>query len=72
MAPTYYKEEGATLHPGACKFSLQYDRKPDDRIRVRVVMLNLGSLGGKGGEVCEELRKRMIYVCCLQKVRWRG
>ena len=25
-----------------------------------------------GGEVCEELRKRMIDVCCLQEVRWRG
>ena len=24
-----------------------------------------------GGEVCEELRKRMIDVCCLQEVRWR-
>ena len=24
------------------------------------------------GEVCEELRKRMIDVCCLQEVRWRG
>ena len=26
----------------------------------------------KGGQVCEELRKRMIDVCCLQAVRWRG
>ena len=26
----------------------------------------------KGGDVCEELRKRMIDVCCLQEVRWRG
>ena len=24
----------------------------------------------KGGEACEELRKRMIDVCCLQEVRW--
>ena len=23
-------------------------------------------------EVCEEVRKRMIVVCCLQEVRWRG
>ena len=22
--------------------------------------------------MCEELRKRMIDVCCLQEVRWRG
>ena len=26
----------------------------------------------KWREVCEELRKRMIDVCCLQEVRWRG
>ena len=25
-----------------------------------------------GGEVCEELRKMMIDVFCLQEVRWRG
>ena len=32
---------------------------------------NVGSLSGKGGEVCEELRKRMIDVCCLPEVRGR-
>ena len=37
----------------------------------------MGTLGcglgrGGGGEVCEELRRRMIDVCCLQEVRWRG
>ena len=32
---------------------------------------NLGSLRGKGGAVCEELRNRMIDVRCLQEVRWR-
>ena len=31
----------------------------------------LGSFSGKG-EVCEELRKLMIDVCCLQEVRWIG
>ena len=35
-------------------------------------MWNLGSLSGEGGEVCEEPRKRIIDVCCLQEVRWRG
>ena len=34
-------------------------------------MWNLGSLSGREGEVCEELSKRMIDVCCLQEVRWR-
>ena len=37
-----------------------------------VGMWNLGSLSGKVGEVCEELRKGMIDVCCLPEVRWRG
>ena len=38
---------------------------------MQVETWNLGSLSGKG-EVCEELIKRMIDVCCLQEVRWRG
>ena len=32
-------------------------------------MWNLYILSGKGGDVCEELRKRMIDVCCLQEDR---
>ena len=39
---------------------------------MRVGTWNLGSLSGKVGHVCEELRKRMIVECDLQKVRWRG
>ena len=50
-----------------CKHSLQYD----GRVGVLVGMWNLSSLRGKGGDVCEELRMRMIDVCCLQEVRWR-
>ena len=38
---------------------------------VRVVTWNLGSLSGKG-EVSEKMRRKMIDVCCLQEVRWRG
>ena len=41
------------------------------RFGVRVGTWNLDSLSVKWGEVCEELRKRMIDVCCLQEVRWR-
>ena len=48
-----------------------YDRRLDGHIGVRIGTCNLGSLSGKG-EVCEELRKRMIDVCCLQEVRWGG
>ena len=33
--------------------------------------MELCSLSGKR-EVCEELEKRMIDVCCPQEVRWRG
>ena len=61
-APAYHKYEGATPHPGACKFTLQYDGRPDERLGVGVGTWNLGSLSGKGGEVCEELRKRMIDI----------
>ena len=35
----------------------------------------IGALGcglGCGREVCEDMRKRMIDVCCLKEVRWRG
>ena len=39
---------------------------------VRLSTWNVGSLSGRGSEVCEELRKRRVDVCCLQEVRWRG
>ena len=72
MAPAYHRNEGATLHPGACKHSLQYDGRSDGNLGVRVGTWNLCGVSGKGGEVCEELRKRMTDVCCLEEVRWRG
>ena len=50
---------------------MQYDGRPDGRFGVWVGTCNIGCLSGKEGEVCEELRKRMIDVCCLQEVRWR-
>ena len=50
-APAYHGEEGATPHPGACKFSLQYDGRPDGRFRVLVGTWNLGSLSGKGEKI---------------------
>ena len=60
------------LHPGARRHILQYDGRHDWRLGVQIGTWNLGSLSGKRGEVCKELRKRMIYVYCLQEVRWRG
>ena len=71
-AHAYHKKEGATLHPGACKHSLQYDGRPDERFGVRVGTQNLDGRNGSGGEVCDELRKRMIDVCCLLEERLRG
>ena len=26
----------------------------------------------RGMELCEQLRKREVYMCCLQEVIWRG
>ena len=69
VGSTYHKE-CITLPPGTCNLSLQYDGRPDERFGVQFGTWNLGS--GKGGVVCEELRKRRIDVCCLQEVRWRG
>ena len=33
---------------------------------------NVESMSGRGTELCEELMKRRMDVCCLQKVKWRG
>ena len=33
---------------------------------------NVGSLCGRGVEICEELRKRKVDVCGLQEVRWKN
>ena len=56
----------------AHKHSSQYDQSPDWHFDVWVGLWNIDCLGGKGGEVCYELRKMMIAVCCLLEVRWRG
>ena len=39
---------------------------------IRFDTLNVGSLCGRKTEVCEELRKRRVEVCCIQEVRWKG
>ena len=60
-----------TLHLGAFKYILQHDGRPDGLYGEWVKMWNLGSLS-ENIDAYEELRKRMIDICCLQKVRWRG
>ena len=39
---------------------------------IRFGTLNVGSLCGRKTEVCKELRKRRVDVCCMQEVRWKG
>ena len=39
---------------------------------IRFGTLNVGSLCGRKTEVCEELRKSKVDVCCMQEVRWQG
>ena len=39
---------------------------------IRLISWSVGSLWGGGVEVCEELRKRKVDVCGLQKVRWKN
>ena len=49
-----------------------HEKKAEERIGVRFGSWNVGSISGKGTEVCEKLRKRKVDVCCLDEVRWRG
>ena len=46
--------------------------KVEKRLGVRFGSWNVGSISGRGTEVCEELRKQKVDVCCLQEVRWRS
>ena len=39
---------------------------------IRFGSLNVGSLCERKTVVCEELRKRKVDVCCIQKVRGKG
>ena len=48
VAPAYHKKEGVTQYPAACKFSLQYDWRSDERFGVWFGTWNLDSLSGKG------------------------
>ena len=46
--------------------------KNQQHSRIRLGSWNVGSLCGRGVEVCEELRKRKVDVYGLQKVRWKN
>ena len=60
----YQKQKDAAPDPGPCKHCLQNDEKPDERLGVRVGTWNVGSMSGRGTEMCEELRKRRMDVTC--------
>ena len=53
VTPAYHNKEGGTLHPGVCMHGFQYDGRPDGRFLMWVGTWNLGSLSGKGEEVCK-------------------
>ena len=64
MTAACHRKEGATLYHVAHKNCLLYDGRRNGRFGVQVGTWNLGSLS-ENGEVCDELRRRMIDVCCL-------
>ena len=39
---------------------------------MRVGTRTTDNRSGKGGDVRDEVRKRMVDVCCFQEVRWSG
>ena len=41
-------------------------------VGVQKFEVRFRSFCGRGTEVCEQLRKREVDMCCLQEVRWRG
>ena len=42
------------------------------KFEVRFGSWNVVNFCGRGKEVCEQLKKRDVDICCLQEVRWRG
>ena len=63
-----FKWAGGAKNPGL-KIHVE---KVEKRIGVRLGSWKVGSIFDRGTEVCEELRKRQVDVCCLQEVRWKG
>ena len=41
-------------------------------VRVRVGMLNVGSMTGRGRELADLMEKRKVGVQCAQEIRWKG
>ena len=41
-------------------------------VKIWLETLNIGTLNGMGLEICDELWKSNVDLCCLQEARWRG
>ena len=41
-------------------------------VKIRLGTWNIGTLNWICLEICDELWKRNVDLCCLQEVRWRG
>ena len=48
--------------------SMQYKNSA----KIRLLILFIGTLNGKGLEICEELWTRNVDSCRLEEVRWKG
>ena len=51
---------------------LRFCSKNQRHSSIRLGSWNVGSLCGRGVEVCEELRKMKVYSCGSQEVRWKN
>ena len=49
----------------------KFKNMKNTQIIIRLGMWNIGSLCGRGTEMAEELRKKKVNICGLQKVQWR-
>ena len=72
-ASAYHKQKDATPCPEPRRFILPNDEpRPDLRFGARFSTWNVGTMNKRGEEVCEELRRRRVDVCCVQEVRCKG
>jgi len=38
--------------------------------KLRIGIVNVGTMSGRDGEVIDMLERRKIDICCLQETRW--
>ena len=72
LVPAYVGKKA--LNPGRkieCTRARMMRKSPDKQFGIRFLTWNVGYIG-KVGEISETLERRCVYICCLQKVRWKG